>query len=56
MPIDLLSGVIGAVCVSVPFCFFVLWVAARAYEMGWHDRNQGRWIGGGQEKEENDFR
>jgi hypothetical protein len=50
--LDFLSGVIGAVCVGIPFGFFVVWVAARAYEMGWHDHEHGRWIGDEQKKEE----
>ncbi len=54
--LDLLSGVIGCfvgvLCVSLLFYFLMCWVAARAYEMGWRDRDEGRWIGDEQKKEE----
>jgi hypothetical protein len=50
--LDLLSGIIGAVCVGVPLGFFILWVAARSYDLGWKDRDQGRRIGDEQNEEE----
>lgn len=43
--LDLLSVVIGGVCVGVPFAFFVVWVSAKAYELGWNDCERGKWIG-----------
>ncbi len=50
--LDFLSGVIGAVCAGIPLGLFSVWVAAQAYELGWHDRDEGRRIGYEQKKEE----
>ncbi len=48
--LDLLSAVIGAIAVGVPLGVFLLWVAAKAYYMGWKDRDQGKWIGNKEKK------
>ncbi|MCW4017980.1 MAG: hypothetical protein NWF00_04790 [Candidatus Bathyarchaeota archaeon] len=49
--LDFLSGVIGAVCVGVPFGLFTIWVASQSYELGWKDRDQGRHIGDKKEED-----
>lgn len=45
-PLVLLALYVGAALVLVVVVIIVLlWVAARAYEMGWNDRERGVWIG-----------
>lgn len=41
--IDLFSVLLGAIGVGIPMALLLIWVAAKAYTMGWRDCKKGEW-------------